>query len=451
MLKIPADHAALQAFVRPMLMEIATNRERVLGAGYVGGLVGPSERKTAEPMVRAARGGPAPARERRVQEMLAEGCWNPRRFTLRGAEQLMEGRGEFAAYTLDDTAILKQGRHSVGVAHQYAGCTGHVENCQAIVTAGVASEHVSALMAAQLYMPQSWFGAEASVRRRAAHVPTTVRFKTKHELGLEIVRDVREWGLPSLPWLCDSAYGDSVEFRNALHEQGETYVVGASLSLTMWPIGTVFEMPARPPKQGRPPTRLHASAPPISVAELARALPAEAWRRVLWREGSRGPQQSRFAAVRVHPARGIDKSNHTDTIREADLQPEQWLLIHWPEGEPSPTKAWLSNLPADTDLTTLVALARLRWRIERDHQETKQLFGFDHYEGRTWHGLHHHLAFVIAAGQFVAQQRLHCVPVLHDDDPAADAASPPSALTASSLDDVCHRRRPPSRRHARNV
>jgi SRSO17 transposase len=451
MLEIPVDFESLRSFVRPMLMEIETRQGRALGAEYVAGLVGPSERKTAEPMVRASRGGPAPAKERRVQESLAESNWNPRRFTLRGAEQLMQGRGEFTAYTLEDTSLLKKGEHSVGVSPQYAGCTGHVENCQTIVTAGVASEHVSALIAAQLYLPQSWCSAESAERRRRTRVPTTIRFKTKHEIGLDLVRDVREWGLPKLPWLCDSAYGDSVEMRAALAAAGETYVAGASLGLSMWPIETRFEEQAKPAKQGRPPTRLRADERPTTVTELALGLPRDAWKDVLWREGSRGPQRSRFAAVRVRPARGLQRNNANNTIRPEDLQPEQWLLIHWPVGKPAPTKSWLSNLPPDTDIVELVGLARLRWRIERDHEETKQLFGLAHYEGRSWPGLHHHLAFVIVASQFVARQRLCGA---HEVS-AAPAAFPPSAHRATHeatrVVDVCHCCGAPRPDHRRNV
>ena len=79
--------------------------------------------------------------------------------------------------------------------------------------------------------------------------------------------------------------------------------------------------------------------------------------------------------------------------------------MHWPEGEAAPTKAWLANLDAATDIVSLIALARLRWRIERDHEESKGLLGFDHYEGRTWPGLHHHLALVLLAQQFLALER----------------------------------------------
>ncbi|RYH01198.1 MAG: hypothetical protein EON57_10455 [Alphaproteobacteria bacterium] len=225
---------------------------------------------------------------------------------------------------------------------------------------------------------------------------------------IELVSEITEWGLPKRPWLCDSAYGDNTAFRHAMAQSHEEYVAGVSLTVTMWPVGTTFSVPKRRAGRAGTPSKLvaHDGRRPQSVTVLAAALPAEAWQQVLWRHGSRGPQQGRFAAVRVRPARGLVINNHSGTIRPADLQPEQWLLIHWPHGEPKPTKAWLSNLPETTPIERLVALARLRWRIERDHEESKGLVGFDHYEGRTWPGLHHHLALVLVAEQFLAHERL---------------------------------------------
>ncbi len=418
----PGQLERLSRFVGPLLVELETKKERRLASDYVLGLLGPAERKTVQPMVRMMRGvDQAPSRERRMTEMLADGEWNHRSLTLQGAQRLMAAYPCFDAYTLDDTSCLKQGADSVGVANQYAGCVGGLANSQAIVTVGVASEHVSSLIAAQLYLPEAWCRPETAKRRAECRVPVTVRHRTKAAIGLDIVADVAAWGLPKLPWLCDSAYGDNTTFRHAMAEAGETYVTGASMALTMWPVGTTFAMQKRPAGTGRPPVRLLAEhgARPTTIAALAAALPSTAWQNVLWRHGSRGPQRGRFAAVRVRPARGLRRKNAAGTIRPEDLQPEHWLLIHWPHDQPKPTKAWLSNLAPETDIVTLVGLARLRWRIERDHEESKGLLGFDHYEGRTWPGLHHHLALVIVAEQFLALERLR---EAHESSAAAQAA-----------------------------
>src|SRR5580658_365120 len=426
----------LTEFVGPLLVELETTKERRLAGEYVTCLLGPSERKSVEPMIRAALGVErAATRERRMTEMLADGSWNHRSLTLLGAERLLRGSPEFAAYTLDDTANLKQGKHSVGVANQYAGCVGGLANCQAVVTFGVASEHVSSLIAAQLYLPASWCTPEAAQRRSDCRVPASIGHQTKAEIALDVVRDVLAWGLPQLPWLCDSAYGDNTAFRLALTAMNQTYVVGASLGLTVWRPGTMFSTQTRAPGAGRPPARLVADGGmgrPMTIASLAGLLPSEVWQNVLWRHGSRGPQRARFAAVRVRPARGITKNNHNGTVHPDDLQDELWLLIHWPQGEPKPTKAWLSNLPSDTDIITLVSLGRLRWRIERDHEESKGVLGFDHYEGRTWPGLHHHLALVIVAEQFLALERLREARAAAAASAAFPPAGPGLAATTST-------------------
>src|SRR5258708_5726801 len=127
----PDEVAELMAFVRPLMVELETREDRRLAGEYVMGLLGPSERKTVEPMVRAARGGEAAAHERRMRKMLADSEWNHRSLMLLGAERLVrEFPDDFAAYTLDDTACTKQGEESVGVANQYAGCVGGLANCQ---------------------------------------------------------------------------------------------------------------------------------------------------------------------------------------------------------------------------------------------------------------------------------------------------------------------------------
>src|ERR687886_795488 len=136
---------------------------------------------------------------------------------------------------------------------------------------------------------------------------------------------------------------------------------------------------------------------PVSTLELATSLPASAWHRVSWREGSRGDLASRFAALRVRPA-------HGDTQR-SEPWPEEWLLIEWPRGEAEPTRYWLSDLPPTTKLAKLVRTAKARWLIERDYEELKQEIGLDHYEGRGWRGFHHHASLCIAAYGFLIAER----------------------------------------------
>jgi SRSO17 transposase len=312
----------------------------------------------------------------------------------------------------------------VGVGKQYAGCVGHVTNCQCIVTMGLASDAISTLILTRLFLPQTWFESKSAKRREETHVPESVvrrGHRTKQEIALGLVEQLRLEGMPKLPFLCDSGYGGDTEFRQALADLDEQYVAGVTLDMGVWDAQVKFVMPERKPGAGRPPTRFRpvGAHTPKSALEMAKSLPPEAWTRVTWREGSRGHQTSRFAAVRVRAARGYDITAGTVT----HVHDEEWLLVHWPDDEPEPTKAWLSNLPKDTPLLRLVQLARLRWRIERDHQEGKELLGLDHYEGRSWHGLHHHLALVLLAQQFLALERW-------TEQKKAQLAAPPAEPTA---------------------
>ena len=118
---------------------------------------------------------------------------------------------------------------------------------------------------------------------------------------------------------------------------------------------------------------------------------------VNWSPGTKGKLRSRFAAIRVRPA-------HRDYWRQT-AHKELWLLIEWPKAEKEPTKYWLANLPAQISIKSLVLLAKLRWRIERDYEELKQELGLGHYEGRGWRGFHHHATLCIAAYGFLMAER----------------------------------------------
>src|SRR3954468_5647814 len=164
--------------------------------------------------------------------------------------------------------------------------------------------------------------------------------------------------------------------------------------------------PAVRPWSGRgPPTSRMARDPdhqPQSVEGLARSLPAEAWEMISWREGSADVLISRFARVRVRAA-------HRDFNRSAPRD-EEWLLVEWPTEEEKPTKFWLATVPENVAFDRLVALAKLRWRIERDYQELKQELGLGHFEGRGWRGFHHHATLCIAAYAFLVAERARIPP-----------------------------------------
>jgi SRSO17 transposase len=256
------------------------------------------------------------------------------------------------------------------------------------VSVSLAHAHASVPVAYRLYLPEVW--AKDRRRRRAAGVPDALAFRPKWQMALEQVAQLTTDGVPAAPVVADAGYGVVTAFRDALTAHGMPYMVGISTETTVWAPGRT---PLPAPKYrgvGRPPTLVRRTRRhrPLRVTALAQQLPTSAWRTVTWRQGTRGPMRSRFAAVRVRPA-------HRDDWRSTP-RPEEWLLIEWPRTEPAPIKYWLLTLPATATRADLVRLAMLRWRIERDYQELKDELGLDHFEGRGWRRFHHHASLCIA-------------------------------------------------------
>jgi hypothetical protein len=202
------------------------------------------------------------------------------------------------------------------------------------------------------------------------------------------IRWAREIGLPGDMVLLDAGYGHDAKLRNAITELKLGYVAGIQSQTLVCARGTRC---GRPPKKGR-----RDAANAVAVKEVARRLPAKAWRTIKWREGTNDWLSSRFARIRVHVA-----SSHQRPSKPI----KEWLLIEWPEGEDEPTKYWLSTLPKNIGFRDLVDAAKLRWRIERDYEELKQEVGLGHFEGRSWRGFHHHATLCIAAYAFLISER----------------------------------------------
>lgn len=367
---------------------------------YCSGLLLPGPRKSVEPIAARMEPWRVQAAHQSLHHLVANAEWSDEAILTAVRQQVlpaMERHGAIRAWIVDDTGFPKKGMHSVGVARQYCGQLGKQDNCQVAVSLSVANHHASLPVGYRLYLPEAW--ANNRLRRGKAGVPDTVIFETKPQIALAQIRAARDAGVPPAAVLSDAGYGVDTDFRDGITELGLLYVVGIQSSTSVWPPGTAPLPPKRWRGQGRPPSliRRDPKNKPVSVKELAQALPKRAWRRVTWREGTNTTLASRFAAVRVRPA-------HRDYNRTSP-RPEEWCLIEWPKGEAEPTKYWFSTLPADTRLPDLVGLAKLRWRIERDYQELKQELGLGHYEGRGWRGFHHHATLTIAAYGFLISER----------------------------------------------
>ena len=375
--------------------------DRVAGLkGYCTGLMLPLERKSVEPMAAGIDPRHASARHQSLHHFVAKAEWSEESLLQAVAHWVLPKMNlDEATWIIDDTGIPKKGAHSVGVTRQYCGQLGKQDNCQVAVSISLATEHASLPMAYQLYLPKVW--AEDKARRRKAGVPNGIGFATKTEIALAQLERLLERGHPKCCVLADAGYGVDTSFRQRLSDLGLPYMVGITSAIVVWSPGILPLPPTRRSiGPGRPPLmpRRTPHRQPVDVKQLAMSLPASAYQRISWREGTNAALSGRFAAVRVRHAGG--------NAGRARLRPEQWLLIEWPAGDAEPLKYYLSTLPADTPLNDLVAMAHRRWRIERDYQDLKQEFGLDHYEGRGWRGFHHHAALTIASYGFLVSERL---------------------------------------------
>ena len=235
----------------------------------------------------------------------------------KGPLPAMRAKGPVQAWIVDDTGFPKKGSHSVGVARQYCGQIGKQDNCRVAVSLSVSTSTASLPIALRLYLPEVW--ANDAERRGQAGVPERIRFQTKPEIALDLIRQAVEDEVTPAPVLADAAYGIDSKFRTGLTGLRLSYVVGVQSSTSVWAPGQ-GPLPAKPwSGRGRPPRLLSRNKDhrPLSVRELALSVPRTDWKSVTWRAGARRPLQSRFARLRVRPA-------HRDHER-AGCKP--WLYV----------------------------------------------------------------------------------------------------------------------------
>jgi SRSO17 transposase len=401
------EEARFDEYLEMLYAAVGHKDRRAPLAAYIKGLIIPGRRKSVEPM--AARVDPehVRARHQSMHHFVANAPWSDEemlRVARTFAKPQMESHGSIAAWIIDDTGNRKKGKHSVGVANQYCGVLGKNDNCQVAVTVSWCNEEASLPVGHRLYLPSSWTSDPERCRR--CGVPDGTEFATKPEIAISLMDQLlSEPDAPrSAPVVADAGYGNSSVFRHELTARGLQYVVGVQGSTSVWPPGQAPLPPLEYSGHGRPATKLRYDDEhqPVQMVELARSLGDEHWHEVTWSAGTKGPMTGRFAALRVRPA-------HRDRSR-TEPHPVEWLIIGWPARKDEPTHYWLSTLPSTTSLETLVKLAKLRWRVERDYQELKQEFGFGHYEGRGWRGFHHHAALCITAYAFFIAERSRLSP-----------------------------------------
>src|SRR5919112_2261436 len=385
----------LQSWLEPFLTHLRHPARRRMGPLYVAGLIGPGERKSLQPM--AARVAPADYDPR--HHFVAVGPWDeaPLEAELLAQANRLVG-GPQAILVIDDTALLKKGTHSVGVASQYAGALGKNANCQSLVSLTLAKDEVPVPIVLRLFLPETWI--RDPERLRHAGVPEAFWVeRSKPEIALEELQRVMQAGVSFGAVVADAGYGISAPFRQGLSALGLLWAVGIPRIQKVYPADVQLVLP--PVTRGGPRKTLVPDEDSLAAEAL---LAKGAWRRITWRHGTKGPLRAKFAAVRVRVADGpaVRLQGRTGQHLPGD---EVWLVgEHRSSGE---RKYYLSNLPPDTPLKRLGALIKARWVCEQAHQQLKEELGLDHFEGRSWRGLHRHTLMTLIAYLFLQHLRLH--------------------------------------------
>ncbi|MPR13670.1 IS701 family transposase [Microvirga tunisiensis] len=384
----------LQSWLEPFLKPLRHPARRRMCPLYVAGLIGPGDRKSLQPM--AAR--VAPADYDQLHHFVAVGPWDEAPLDaelLAQANQLVGGPD--AILVIDDTALLKKGTHSVGVASQYAGVVGKKANCQSLVSLTLAKGEVPVPIVLRLFLPETWI--RDPERLKHAGVPETLWVeRSKPEIALEELQRMMQAGVSFGAVVTDAGYGISAPFRQGLSALGLLWAVGIPRIQKVYP-ADVRLGPAPRTRGGPRKTPIPDAEAVASEAMLAKS----SWRRITWRRGTKGPLRAKFAAVRVRVADGpaVRLQGRTGQHLPGD---EVWLVgEHRTSGE---RKYYLSNLPPDTSLKQLASLIKARWVCEQAHQQLKEELGLDHFEGRSWRGLHRHALLTLIAYLFLQHLRL---------------------------------------------
>jgi len=305
----------------------------------------------------------------RMQSLLGRSCWDADALRDLVREEVIGCLGDRSGVlVVDETGFLKKGTHSVGVARQYSGTAGRVENCQIGVFLGYASRLGQALIDRRLYLPEAW--AENDARRSQVQVPDSVTFATKPQIACELIAAALDAGVPCAWVLADALYGSDSRLRRMLEARHQPYVLAVRSNHHLRFLTQEGLVQTNP-------------------AELADEVPAEAWSAQAAGEGSKGIRLYDWARIAL------------PWIVDAGF--ERWVLIRRSRQDPEAYAYYLAFAPAGYELAELAGAAGLRWTIEECFQRAKEELGLDHCEARSWHGWHRHMTLCMAAAAFLAR------------------------------------------------
>jgi SRSO17 transposase len=357
---------------------------------YMVGQFSKLERKSIEPMALHVEGGTI----RGLQRFISDVHWDEEQMRWNYHQLVAEELGEpDGVLMFDETGFVKKGKDSVGVARQYCGTLGKVENCQVGVFAGYASRQGYALVDKRLFLPEAWWTDAYAARRVRCQVPTEVTFQSKPQLAAAMLQVIAHEGLLPFKYLVAAClYGNSPDFWDAVEACVGVTAFVATLAETRCWLHRPLTMDTTYTYKGEVRTKrrvVAADTSPCTVATVAAPLPALSWYQRTVSEGTKGPITYAFARQRVTlckeglPARSV------------------WLVIKRTLGAEPTYAYYLSNAPVSTPLRTFVWLSGLRWAVEQCFEEGKTELGMAHYEVRKYPGWHHHMLMTMLAHFFL--------------------------------------------------
>jgi SRSO17 transposase len=366
---------------------------------YVQGLLSNQQRKSIEPIALcfARREDGAAATQNEVvalQGFITFSPWKEddvfHEIQAVFAEELMSSSAESSIGTvgvIDESGFVKAGTESVGVAHQWCGRLGKSANCQVGVFLAGVTPGGTAFLDAQLFLTKERCADKA--HRRKTRVPKTIKFQTKPEIAVEMIRRTLSAGKVHFDWItADELYGSGGDFLDALEAMGQRYVVEVRKNTVVFTVDPATLPGAYPGPKKRKRTGSYKYEEVKSVADVAAELPSDAWHPLFLREGAKGPLVHEFAAVRVW------------AMRHYKAGPPIWLVLRRTTGHADP-KYYVSNASVETPWQDIALAAAARWRVEECFEDGKMHLGMADYEARSWDSWHHHMALVALAHLYV--------------------------------------------------
>jgi SRSO17 transposase len=294
---------------------------------------------------------------------------------------------------VDESAFAKKGTKSAGVARQWNGRLGKVENSQVGVFAGLVQGRQVALIDARLYLPKAWI--DDPDRCDEAKIPTAEQvLRSKSELALTMVNEARSNGVRFAWVAADGGYGKEPEFLRGLDDAGLPFVIDVHKDQRFYLTDPQPQIPAATSGRGRPPTRPTTSATPVSVESWAASHGPQDWQRIVVRHASKGELRVEAIQQRVW-----FWDHHEPNARA-------WSILAIREiGNPAEIHYVVSNAPADTSPDQLVRIQRQRFWIEQAFRDAKGEVGLADSHVRTWNGWHRHMTLCSMALAFLVKER----------------------------------------------